>query len=327
MNLAIVIPVYNESDAIYNNFTMIYNSLDKAGIPCHYMLVDDGSTDQTWLEISRLKEQYPHVSAIRFARNFGKEMAICAGLDHIEGDRYLIMDSDLQHPPTCVRDMMRLMDKTGANIVDGIKQKRGKESRLYRSIAKRFYGLLKTATGLNMDNSSDFKLIDERVVDAIRQFRESNLFFRGVVDWVGFQRTAYYFDVEDRQEGETSFSTFNLMKLACNAILSHTSKPLYLTIVGGGIFLIFALILGVQTLVNYFMGNAISGFSTVIVLLLMIGSMIMLSLGIIGIYISRIYDEVKQRPRYIISESANEKEMKAGRLYEPIYTTIKENNG
>lgn len=329
MNLAIVIPVYNESDAINKNFAVIHDILKKSGIQCHYMLVDDGSSDQTWIEINSIKEQYPNVSAIRFARNFGKEMAICAGLDHIEGDRYLIMDSDLQHPPTCIKDMMRLMDKSGANIVDGVKQKRGKESFMYRCVAKRFYRFLKTITGLNMDNSSDFKLIDGRVVDSIRQFRESNLFFRGVVDWVGFQRVTYYFDVEERLEGETSFSTFKLIKLACNAILSHTSKPLYLTIIGGGIFLIFAVVLGVQTLINYFIGHAISGFSTVILLLLITGSMIMLSLGIIGIYISRIYDEVKQRPRYIVSERAHidQNKIKTGRLYEPVYTTNKKNNG
>lgn len=323
MNLAIIMPVYNEANAIGKNFGAIYDTLTESGLQCQYMLIDDGSKDETWLELCALKEAYQGVSAIRFARNFGKEMAICAGLDHIEADRYLIMDSDLQHPPACIKDMMLLMDKSGANIVDGIKQKRGKESWKYKYLAKGFYSLLKKIAGLNMDNSSDFKLIDHSVVTAIRQFQENNLFFRGIVDWVGFRRVQYYFNVEERLEGESSFSTFKLMKLACNAILSHTSKPLYLTLISGMLFLAFAVILGIHTLFNYFTGQAISGFSTVILLLLITGSMIMLSLGIIGIYISRIYDEVKQRPRYILSENLDQNTLKAGSLYEQVYTHVK----
>ncbi|GMQ55991.1 glycosyltransferase family 2 protein [Vallitalea sediminicola] len=303
MDLAVIIPVYNEAQAICKNFAVIYDTFLEDNISCQYMIIDDGSSDTTWLEISKLEKEYSNVSAIRFARNFGKEMAICAGLDNIDASRYLIMDSDLQHPPKCVKDMLLLMDRSQVNIVDGVKQQRGKENFIYRFTAKRFYDILKKTTGLDLDNSSDFKLIDRSVVDTIRQFKESNLFFRGLIDWVGFERTNYFFTVEERLEGETSFSLYKLMKLAFNAILSHTSKPLYLTFFGGGIFLLFAVILGIQTLVNYFSGDAISGFSTVILLILFTGSVIMLSLGMIGVYISRIYDEVKGRPKYIVSHN------------------------
>lgn len=301
MDLAIVIPVYNESKAIKHNFSLIHDQLREDGIECQYMIVDDGSSDSTWLEVCQLKKEYTNVSGIRFARNFGKEMAICAGLDHIEAQRYLIMDSDLQHPPSCIKDMLAIMDEKKVNIVNGVKQKRGRETLAYKLIAGSFYKLLKSIAGLNLNNSSDFKLIDRNVVDTLRKFGESNLFFRGLVDWVGFEKIDYYFTVDERTEGTSSFSTIRLCKLALNAIVSHTSKPLYLTISGGIFFLFFAVILGIQTLANYFMGHAISGFSTVILLLLFIGSMIMFSLGIIGVYISRIYDEVKDRPRYIIS--------------------------
>ncbi len=302
MDLSIIIPVYNESKAIAHNFSVIHETLFKDKISCQYFIVDDGSTDDTWQELNKLKIKYHNVSAIRFARNFGKEVAICAGLDHIRSERYLIMDSDLQHPPSCVKEMLLLMNKTKANIIDGVKQKRSKETLAYKLLAGSFYKVLKAATGLNMNHSSDFKLFDNKVADAIRRFSERNLFFRGLVDWIGFKTIPYQFNVQDRLEGTTRFSTMKLIKLALNAIVAHTSKPLYLTIVGGVFFLIFAIILGIQTLVNFFVGNAISGFSTVILLLLIIGSMIMLSLGIIGVYISRIYDEVKQRPRYIIAD-------------------------
>ena len=169
-------------------------------------------------------------------------------------------------------------------------------------MAKIFYKILQRMTGLTLDNSSDFKLIDAQVADSIRQFKENDVFFRGIIDWVGFESTTYDFEVEERISGSSSFSTFKLIKLAFNSIISYTSKPLYLTIVGGILFLFMSIILGIQTLVNYFSGHALNGFSTVILLLLFTGSMIMLSLGIIGIYISRIYDEIKKRPRYIISK-------------------------
>ena len=302
VKLAVIIPVYNESEAIQKNFAMIHQTLLADHISCHYMIVDDGSTDQTWLEICEIVKKYDHISAIRFARNFGKEMALCAGIDHIQAQRYLIMDSDLQHPPQCIKDMILLMDKTQVNIVHGVKKTRGKEKRIYKWMAKIFYKILQRMTGLTLDNSSDFKLIDAQVADSIRQFKENNVFFRGIIDWVGFESTTYDFEVKERVSGSSSFSTFKLIKLALNSIISYTSKPLYLTIVGGILFLFMSIILGIQTLVNYFSGHALNGFSTVILLLLFTGSMIMLSLGIIGIYISRIYDEIKQRPRYIISK-------------------------
>lgn len=310
--LAIIIPVYNEADAIGNHFSVIYNKLIEDQIQCHYLIVDDGSSDATWLEISAIKEEYENVSAIRFARNFGKEVAICAGLDYIEAERYLIMDSDLQHPPQCIKEMMGLMDETKVHIVNGVKEKRGKEKLSYRLLARGFYKLLKRTTALNMDNSSDFKLLDGSVVNTLREFKESNLFFRGLVDWVGFSKIDYMFTVEERMDGTSSFSTAKLLRLAFNAIVSHTSKPLYLTILGGSVFLVIAVLLGMQTLMNYFLGYAVSGFSTVILLLLFTGSMIMISLGIIGVYISRIYDEVKNRPRYIVAESLKST-TKAGR--------------
>lgn len=300
--LAIIIPVYNEAEAIESNFSVIRSTLLEDGIACRYLLVDDGSTDGTWAKVSAITGKYGNVSALRLTRNFGKELAICAGLDHAEAEKYLIMDSDLQHPPRCVKEMLALMDKAGVNIVNGVKEMRGRERLSYRIFALGFYKLLKQVTGLDMDNSSDFKLVDRSVADALREFRESNLFFRGLIDWVGFSKADYTFTVEQRNEGTSSFSTAKLIKLAVDAIVAHTSKPLYLTFSGGIVFLAIAFVLGVQTLVNFFSGNAVSGFTTVILLLLFTGSIIMLSLGIIGVYMSRIYDEVKRRPRYIVSE-------------------------
>lgn len=301
--LAIILPVYNEENALELNFETIKDQLLSDDIAALYMFVDDGSTDNTWQIIDKLSKKYSYVSGIKFARNFGKEMALSAGLDYIDADYYLLMDSDLQHPPSYVKTMLQTMIENGADIVDGVKSLRGQESLKYKFVAKTFYRILQRFTQLEMANSSDFKLITREVTNVIRSFGERNVFFRGIVHWVGFKSIEMPFEVEERQFGHSNFSTYSLIKLALNAILSYTSSPLYLTLLFSIIFILFSLVLGVQTLYNYLNGMAVSGFSTVILLLLVTGSMLMMSLGIIGIYISRIYNEVKQRPRYIINKS------------------------
>jgi polyisoprenyl-phosphate glycosyltransferase len=302
-NLAVIIPVYNEGPFIASNLAEIISVIDKIGISCLYTLIDDGSTDSTWAEIQTLKSKYSNLKAIRFSRNFGKEVAISAGLDHVNADLYLIMDSDLQHPPQYVEEMLKLMEKEQADIVNGVKSGRSKENIFYRYCAKRFYKLLKLLTGLELNDSSDFKLLNRRVVDALRRFAEKSLFFRGLVDWVGFKSVTFHFVVEERANGKSRFSTGRLLRLAQHSTLAYSGKPLYVTIMAGFFFLILSVILAVQTLYNYLSGMALSGFTTVILLILFTGALILISLGIIGVYLSMIYDEIKNRPRYIISES------------------------
>lgn len=300
--LVVIIPAYNESKAIYDNFIAIHQILMTDGIQADYLIIDDGSKDDTWLYIEKLKAEYAQVSALRFARNFGKELALMAGVENIDADYYCFMDSDLQHPPQYIKTMLEALQSEQVNIVEGIKASRGQESALYHWLAGSFYGTLKWITKLEMNNSSDFKVMDRQVIDTIRRFHEHKIFFRGIVDWVGFKRTTVYFDVAERVHGKSKFSPAKLMMLALNAIVSYTSKPLYVTVFMGGVFLVFAVLLGIQTLFNYIAGTAVSGFSTVILLLLTIGAMLMLSIGIIGVYIARIYDEIKGRPRYIVAE-------------------------
>jgi len=300
--LALIIPVYNEEKALRTNFKAIKDVLAEDGIAAQFLFVDDGSKDDTWGLITALAAEDSFVSGIKFARNFGKEIALRAGIEAIEADLYLTMDSDLQHPPRYIKEMLLLMEKEGADIIDGVKSNRGHETLKYKLFAKGFYKTLRAITGLEMDNSSDFKLMNRHVIETLRGFHERNLFFRGIVSWVGFKVVKFPFAVEDRKAGTSHFSFGRLVFLALNAILSYTSKPLYLTLFSGFLFLLFALIVGVQTIYNFFFGHAISGFSTVILLILITGSMIMLSLGIIGVYISRIYEEIKRRPRYIIDK-------------------------
>lgn len=301
-NLAVIIPVYNEGPFIASNLAEIISVIDKIGISCLYTLIDDGSTDSTWAEILTLKSKYSNLKAIRLSRNFGKEAAISAGLDHIDAALYQIMDSDLQHPPHYVKEMLNLMEKEQADIVNGVKSGRSKENIFYRYCAKRFYKLLKLLTGLELNDSSDFKLLNRRVVDALRRFDEKSLFFRGLVSWVGFKSVPFPFAVDERTNGDSRFSTGKLLRLAQHSTLAYSGKPLYLTILAGFFFLFISVILAVQTLYNYLSGMALSGFTTVILLILFTGALILISLGIIGVYLALIYDEIKNRPRYIISE-------------------------
>jgi len=155
IDLAVIIPLDNEGAVIQENFRRIRQVFAEDGLACHFVLVDDGSSDATWQEISLLVKEFPEVSALRFARNFGKEAAICAGLERVEARRYLVMDSDLQHPPRCVKEMVALMEREQADIVEGVKEKRGRESLAYRLLANGFYRLMKLLTGLDLERSSD----------------------------------------------------------------------------------------------------------------------------------------------------------------------------
>lgn len=302
--LSIVIPVFNEEKTIVKNMQKLSEKLAEDGLEARLVLVDDGSQDNTWEVISAYAKERLGITCLRFSRNFGKEAAILAGIKAVKTERCLVMDSDLQHPPRYIRRFMDTMDETGADIVEGVKSDRGRESWLSRLFASLFYKIFHVMSGIDMERSSDFKLINRRVMDAMSQYQESRVFFRGLVQWGGFVHVELPFAVEEREGDTSKFSLKKLVRLATDSIISFTSKPLYLTIVIGIVFFFITVVLGIQTLFNFFTGRAVSGFTTVILLNLFIGFLVLTSLGIIGIYIARIYNEVKKRPQYLISERA-----------------------
>jgi len=302
--VTVVIPVYNEELLINENVGVIAGFLRQAEIGFTILLVDDGSRDSTWQKLKELSSDNDYVKALRLSRNFGKEAAICAGLEEADGDACIIMDSDLQHPPQLIPEMIRLWKEEGYDVIEGVKSSRGKESFVNKLGAGLFYSILSKLSGLNMQQASDFKLLDRKVVDAWKSMNERGTFFRGMSAWVGYNRKSLPFSVGTRTRGTSKWSVFNLFNLAIKAITSFSSFPLHIVTFIGIIFLAGALILGIQTIYMKVSGMALSGFTTVILLLLIIGSALMISLGIIGAYIARIYDEVKFRPRYIVSEKA-----------------------
>ena len=299
--LSVILPAYNEKDMIPVAAETLAGILDKEGIAFELLFVNDGSTDGTWEAICRAREKDPRVCGICFSRNFGKEAAMFAGLEKARGDCCVVLDCDLQHPPEKIVEMYRLWEQ-GYEVVEGIKEDRGQETGLHRFAANSFYGLISRATGMDMASSSDFKLLDRKVVDTLNAMPERNVFFRALSFWVGFRRAEVKYDVRERTAGESKWSTRALIKYAVTNIGSFSSAPLHLITVMGVIALIVAIVFSVVSLVQKLMGVALGGFTTVIILLLLFGSLIMISLGIIGYYIARIYEEVKGRPRYVIEE-------------------------
>lgn len=296
--ISFVIPVFNEEQGINDNIKKIISF-----IPCEYevILVDDGSKDKTWQKIKELSKENKNIIGARFSRNFGKEAALMAGISIAEGEAVITMDSDLQHPPKFIPDLINKWNE-GYKVVELRKAKRGKESLFYKLSAGAFYGSLKKLSGLDMANSSDYKLLDRMVVENIKKFKEGQLFFRGVVDWVGFDKCTMEVEFDEREVGKSKFNLKSLSRLAINAITSFSSSLLYATGFIGAVFFIAAMVLGIQTLINKFCGNSLEGFTTIILLQLIIGSLIMFCLAIIGLYVGKIYEETKSRPQYIISE-------------------------
>jgi polyisoprenyl-phosphate glycosyltransferase len=300
---SIVIPVYAESSHLFKVFTTINRVFEPLQIIYEFVLIDDGSPDDTWDVIRELAEQNPFViKAVRLSRNFGKECALCAGLEVAKGEAVIVMDGDLQHPPELIPEMLHIWQKSDVDIVEAIKISRGKESLFGKISAKLFYAILNQMSGYNLRGASDYKLLDRKVVNAWLKMPERNLFFRGMTAWLGFRRVQIPFEVAPRIGGKSGWSTIKLVKLAMTGVTAFSSLPLHFITFSGCFFLILAITLGIQTLFLKFIGRAVDGFTTVILLLLIIGSLIMISLGIIGLYLARIYEEVKGRPRYIVSE-------------------------
>ena len=298
--ISVVLPSYNEEKMIPIAVSRLGAILGEAGIDYELLFVDDGSRDGTWREIQQASAQNPHVVGVHFSRNFGKEAAMFAGLETAKGDCVVVIDCDLQHPPEKIVDMYRLWEQ-GYEVVEGIKEDRGEESGLHKFAANSFYSLISRATGMDMGSSSDFKLLDRKVVDTLNSLPERNVFFRALSFWVGYKKAEVLYRVQERTEGESKWSTKSLIKYAVTNIASFSSAPLHMVTVMGVITLIVAVVFGIISLVQKLTGVAQPGFTTVILLLLLIGSFLMISLGIIGYYLARIYDEIKGRPRYIIS--------------------------
>ena len=299
--LSVIIPSYNEEANIERTAETIGRVLSEAQIEYELLFVSDGSKDKTYELVCDLAQKDTRIKGLQFSRNFGKEATIFAGMEYIKGDCCAVIDCDLQHPPETLVEMYHLWEE-GYDVIEGIKSNRGKEGIIHKMFVGIFYGIMSNLMKMDMNATSDFKLMDKKVVDVLLSLPEKNTFFRALTFWTGFKSTTVTFDVQERVAGKSKWSFKSLVKYAISNTTSFTTAPLQFVTFMGALMIVFSVVLGVQTLVRYFMGTAVEGFTTVILLLLVIGGCIMISLGIIGHYLSRIYDEVKGRPKYIVRD-------------------------
>ncbi|HWQ41807.1 MAG TPA: glycosyltransferase family 2 protein [Desulfosporosinus sp.] len=315
IEVSVIIPVWNEARHLRQSLMTIVGFIRQATCQFELIVVDDGSSDETWSVLTVGRTEIPELEGIRLSRNFGKERALCAGIEHARGQAVIIMDGDLQHPPELIPKMIEQWRSNGAKIVECVKKSRSKESMGYRISTRMFYGLIHKLARQDLHGASDFKLLDRQVVEAWAQMPERITFFRGMTAWLGFSRVILKFDVAPRIDGKTSWRHITLVNLALHAVVAFTSWPLRLVTMVGMFSFVVAVILGIQTIYMKISGMAVTGFTTVILLLLVMNSMIMLGIGILGEYIAAIYDEVKGRPRYVVSQRISEQSLDPAILY------------
>ncbi|MFA7269725.1 MAG: glycosyltransferase family 2 protein [Sterolibacterium sp.] len=304
--LSVVVPAFNEAEGIGAFLERLVGILQGCCNEFEIWVVDDGSRDATW---ERLRDQHiPQLRGLRFTRNFGKEAAILAGLRQAQGRAVIVMDADGQHPPDLVPQMLSVWRDGCAQIVAAQKIARDGDGWWARLRAHFFNGLMRILTGLDLSGASDFRLLDRRVVDTLLAFPEKVRFFRGMTVWTGFTTVQLGFEVAPRIAGSSQWSTAQLSRLAITAITAYSAKPLGMIFRFGLLGMATAILLLLQALYSWASGIAVSGWTSLTVVVLMFGSATLLSLGVLGAYLAQIFDEIKRRPEFLIQESlTNEK--------------------
>jgi dolichol-phosphate mannosyltransferase len=300
-DVSVVLPVYDEEESIGLTLAAVRAQLLLTGATFEVVTVDDGSRDATLARLEQAARDDSSVRVVRLSRNFGKESALAAGLDAARGRAVIVMDADLQHPPEVIPRMVALW-REGNDVVSAVKEARSGEGLTYRALAALFNALMGSAAGESFRGASDFKLLDRQVIDALAQCSERSRFFRGLVTWVGFRTAEVPFSVQPRAAGRTKWSVWGLVRYSIRNLIAFSALPLKLVAASGFVTLVFAAALAVQTLWRYLAGRAVSGFTTVILLQLILGGLLLTSVGIIAVYVAEIYDEVKRRPVFVVKK-------------------------
>lgn len=299
--VSVVAPIYNEGPGVERFVRRLTEVLGGAGLRHELVLVDDGSTDDSWDRIAAQARLDRRVRGIRLSRNFGKEPAVLAGLEHATGDAVVVIDSDLQHPPTAIPAMVRHW-QAGAHVVEAVKRNRTGQGLVGRTGGRLFNRAFTGLTRVDLVGATDFRLLGRPALDALLRLPEHSSFFRGTSSWIGFRRSTVEVDIDERAGGRSRWTFRSLCRLAVNGLTSFSAAPLHLVTAVGLAFAAFAVALGAQTLIRWMRGGSVAGFPTVILLLLVMGTFILLGLGVIGEYLARIHEEVRGRPRYLVQE-------------------------
>ena len=302
--ISILVPCYNEAQSLellHKEIVRVISTLEN--YKWEILFVNDGSRDNTMEVIKGLREKDGRISYVDLSRNFGKENAMLAGFDHAKGDAVIIMDADLQHPPAVIPEMIQKWEE-GYDDVYAQRKTRGKESWLRKKLTKSYYRLLQGSSRVDvLPNVGDFRLLDRKCVDALCQMRESGRYTKGMYCFIGFKKIGVEFETQDRVLGESSMSYKKLMNLALEGITSYTTAPLRWATFIGLIVSFLALAYMVFVLIKALLyGDPVAGYPTLLTVILFIGGVQLLTIGIIGEYLAKVFVEVKNRPVYIIRE-------------------------
>lgn len=299
--VAVIVPALNEAKTLAGNLAVILKYLDDIdGFEFTIIVVNDGSTDETVEIVKRSHQEDSRIRLLSLNRHFGKEAAIFAGLIQAKDfDAAVVMDSDLQHPPALISRMLEQW-KAGYLVVEAVKQSRGDESLVRGTLVRIYYWLFNFLTTISVRGDTDFKLLDQQVVLNYCALPERNRFFRGLLRWMNYPSAQISFDVPEAKGRRSNWGSLALFRYALASITSFTSFPLQMVTLLGILTFLVGSAIGVKALVDKLTGNAVDGFTTVILLILLIGSVLMFSVGLIGIYIGRIYEEVKRRPYFLV---------------------------
>jgi glycosyltransferase involved in cell wall biosynthesis len=303
--ISCVVPVYNEEALIAEFIMALDKTLKELAYPYEIVIVDDGSRDNTLAIMHQLRTQFP-IRYIRFSRNFGKEKALSAGLDHAQGDAVILLDGDFQHPLELLSEFITQWEE-GNDMVYAVRQNRADESWLKRTCAKTFYHLTSKINRINIPaNAGDFRLLDKKIVNALQKLPERNRFMKGLYSWVGFKQIAIPFEVQPRKLGTSQWNFYSLLDLAITGITSFSAFPLRLIALGGMGVATIAILYAIWIILSTFIfGIQTPGWATIVTAITFFGGLQLFALGVVGEYIGRVFDEVKHRPLYIIDEESS----------------------
>lgn len=300
--LSIIIPVYNEAQ----NILPLHDELSRyCSDNCEIIFVDDGSIDDTLAIIEKLALNNRQYKCISLSRNFGHQNALVAGMEYASGEQIIIMDGDLQHPPSLIPQLLDALNE-GFDLVNTKRNKTADSGILKRTTSTLFYSLLNKISDVKIEpNAADFKAFNDKVLKSVLQFRERELFLRGIFSWVGYKSTSISFDAPARKYGKTKYSFGKMLKLALRGTTSFGFKPLRVALMIGSIISLAAFAFAIFALVAYFKGNTVPGWASTIIAVMFLGGTQLLAIGLLGEYIASLFSETKQRPLYLVNRKIN----------------------
>lgn len=307
--VSVVLPLYNEVDNIRVLHKALKEVFDALDYRYEFLFVDDGSTDGSAFLLEELARDHEHILGITLSRNFGHQIAIVAGMEHAKGDFVIMMDSDMQHPPEMIPKMIETAE-TGVDIVNMVRTGSSGNKPLKNTTSRWFYRIMNRMGEVKVEPSvADFRLMNRRAVEAFLKLKEKDRFTRGLVSWMGFEQAFIPYEARARHAGKTKYSYEKMFSFAGDGFVSFSSRPLRISFFLGLIFSIFGLGYAIFSVVQYFLGNTIPGWTSLMVVVLLLGGIQLLSLGIIGEYIARVFNEVKNRPLYYVKEYYSRKKV------------------